>query len=966
MLWKTTAGRQLSNVRVFISSTFRDMGGERDLLARRVFPSLRQYSEAHGLPLSEIDLRWGITTEEAAEGRVIELCLHEIDACRPYFFCMLGERYGWIDPQASERLAGRFPHLLPFADRSVTELEIRHGAFSPQSRPGDRCFFYFRSPGYIDRLPESVDRKDFANESPLHRERLDALKRDIEKSGFPIRAYADLDEFRDLIERDLRGAIAPAVEAAVIGDDEAGQRGFVTALARSHVEQLPIQSFLDQARGQRKPIVLHGGAGIGKSAALAHWLDKSPAAVPTKQSLWQRLTSAPAAPAILSHFLQIEADADDWLPVAQSLLGDLKPLLGRTEPIGRTPEQVIKQVGSWLALAAAQRPVIVVIDGLERAYRRAGRPVLDWLPRPLPKNVDIILSTRDGALDEALTERDYPSFALAGFAPNDIKTIVRNYLALGGKRLSEPLLAAIAGAPQAATPLFACTVAEELRQFGVHEELQHFLDAYLACPDLTALFSQLLRRLDRDFRFDDGKAASDALALIAASRGGLAESELLDLLGRGGEALPPRPWAELKLAIKYLLIERQGLVDIGPSALRDALATGRFPDAADWRRIRLQLVQHFAARPPTLRIVRELPWQLALLEQWDRLSATLSDPKVLTLGWTYCRRDLIAYWRELERHGHDIAAAYAPLLRTPPQDLAACRALAQLLADLGRRETARGLAAAMVASAGADRRLRLESLSLLAGILVDLKALDDALVVLGRLREEAKVAGDSAILSICLGNLALCANRLGNPVGALAYHAEEEAHCRQTGDMIGLGECLNNYAAALFAAQQPGEALTRWRELEGIAQRWNQSAMLCASLEGQARALTAMRQGKRALPLLDEAAALHREAGDARALRICLTQSAEARASIGDVDGALALYQEIEASSAKGQDMEGVASARIGIARLFYDYGGRATAARHMLQQAAQAASAIADPPRRAHVESMIKVIADRVGREVG
>ena len=47
-------------VRVFISSTFRDFHGERDLLARCVFPRLRSFARALCLDLCEIDLRWGI------------------------------------------------------------------------------------------------------------------------------------------------------------------------------------------------------------------------------------------------------------------------------------------------------------------------------------------------------------------------------------------------------------------------------------------------------------------------------------------------------------------------------------------------------------------------------------------------------------------------------------------------------------------------------------------------------------------------------------------------------------------------------------------------------------------------------------------------------------------------------------------------------------------------------------------
>ena len=58
--WKT--------VRVFISSTFRDMHAERDHLVRVVFPALRERLEKYRIHLIDVDLRWGITEEEVSRG----------------------------------------------------------------------------------------------------------------------------------------------------------------------------------------------------------------------------------------------------------------------------------------------------------------------------------------------------------------------------------------------------------------------------------------------------------------------------------------------------------------------------------------------------------------------------------------------------------------------------------------------------------------------------------------------------------------------------------------------------------------------------------------------------------------------------------------------------------------------------------------------------------------------------------
>jgi hypothetical protein len=74
------------SVRIFLSSTFRDFGAERELLVRKVFPALRARLKERFVELMGVDLRWGITVEEAegkhaAEGRLSVLSiLHYFDS----------------------------------------------------------------------------------------------------------------------------------------------------------------------------------------------------------------------------------------------------------------------------------------------------------------------------------------------------------------------------------------------------------------------------------------------------------------------------------------------------------------------------------------------------------------------------------------------------------------------------------------------------------------------------------------------------------------------------------------------------------------------------------------------------------------------------------------------------------------------------------------------------------------------
>ena len=72
-------------IRIFISSTFQDMQGEREYLIKKVFPRLQEKAKENDVTVIPIDLRWGITEEDAKNGKVVEICLDEIQNSMPFF-----------------------------------------------------------------------------------------------------------------------------------------------------------------------------------------------------------------------------------------------------------------------------------------------------------------------------------------------------------------------------------------------------------------------------------------------------------------------------------------------------------------------------------------------------------------------------------------------------------------------------------------------------------------------------------------------------------------------------------------------------------------------------------------------------------------------------------------------------------------------------------------------------------------
>ena len=203
-------------VYVFVSSTFDDMHAERDYLVKRVFPQLREWCNQRKLRLIDVDLRWGITEQDATNhGRVVDVCLRRIDDCRPFFVCFLGQRYGWTPRRAGvpEETYAEYPGLEPSVagGASLTELEILHAAVSPfhegkahtnteaDDGPPNYALFYCRDPSYLDNVPRDPPAlariyTDYAETDPDLREELLGRQRRLRQdivpaTGRPVRTY---------------------------------------------------------------------------------------------------------------------------------------------------------------------------------------------------------------------------------------------------------------------------------------------------------------------------------------------------------------------------------------------------------------------------------------------------------------------------------------------------------------------------------------------------------------------------------------------------------------------------------------------------------------------------------------------------------------------------------------------------------------------------------------------------------
>jgi len=647
-------------VRVFISSTFRDMQEERDYLVKHVFPELRRRCRERQVDFVEVDLRWGVTEEQAERGEVLPICMAEIEKCRPYFIGLLGEQYGWMPDFIDPELIKIQSWLAERKECSVTELEILHGVLN-KPEMANRTYFYFRDPAYAEAIP--VDRRtDYVSEDEASRNKLAALKKRIKESGLPIREnYSNPETVGKLILEDLWHAIdeeyPKGSELTPLDQEAAEHEAFAESRARVYIGRKEYFDRLNtHIESDDPPLVLLGDSGVGKSALLSNWAI-------------QYRNAHPEA-FVFFHFIGSTPQSADYVATIRRIMEEIKRRYDLKEEIPVASEKLREELPMWLA--RVQDRMVLILDGLNQLEDRDNAPHLGWLPEYFPPNIRAILSTLPGPSQDAIKKRNWVTYRLEGFVPGEQTRMIIEYLDQYRKSLDKKQIERIMAVPQAANPLYLRVLLEELRIFGIYEELDKRIDDYLETLSVFDLYDKILARLEQDYEKEKPGLVKDALSLIWAARRGLSEGELMELLSSGEGLMPRAVWSPLYLAMEDSLVNRSGLLGFFHDYLCQAVHE-RYIGTEDLEKaLHLRLADYFDQRDLDHRKVDELPWQLCEAREWRRLKDSVTNIAIfLRLMTDEKQYELMGYWLAIGARFDMVEAYNASLERyekTVPSD----------------------------------------------------------------------------------------------------------------------------------------------------------------------------------------------------------------------------------------------------------------------------------------------------------
>ena len=640
-------------IRVFLSSTFRDFMEERDRLVKQVFPELRRKARERGVEVLEVDLRWGITEEESRQGKVLPICLAEIQRCRPYFVGMLGERYGWVPPAdednrvvlADEEYAWVEEHL---GRRSVTEMEILHGVLNNPEMAG-QAFFYFRDPAWSQAQSEP----GFVCDSDEEAEKLADLKQRIRDSRFPVEE--DLPDPKALADR-IGEDLWALIEEQFL---ELDQPDALEREERKHASyrRSRTQLYEDGGSGggkvsqleqwiatEEQRILITGESGSGKSALIANWM--------------QRHQQSHPDDVVFAHHLGCSNDANALEPMLARMVQAASKLMADelSEPIKvpkdywelvSTVTDTLSKLSCWCKQHG--RRWIWVLDGLDRLPEE-NQQALPWLPLQQFPHLHVVISALDCPARTILQDREYTTLTIGPLERDEQKALIANYMRRYNKTLVPELEARILEHQPARSPLFLRVVLDELRVCGRHETLAQQLDNYLKVQSVDALYAKVLERLEGDVGLE---AVEKVMTAVWASRAGLSEPELLAIT-----KVKRLQWAPIDLGLEGSFGRNGTRLVFDHDYLRQAVKERYLPSEEAQRQAHSSLADWFGTQQSDNdaerdeRKAEEWPWQLQQAERLSELRGLLLNVSSLyELAKRRRDRETINYWLAAQADG---------------------------------------------------------------------------------------------------------------------------------------------------------------------------------------------------------------------------------------------------------------------------------------------------------------------------
>ena len=626
-------------IRIFISSTFMDMNEERDYLITKVFPRLQAEAVKRDVSVVPVDLRWGVTEEESKTGKVIQICLQEIENSHPFFIGLIGNRYGWCptmeEVKKNKYLKDNWGKWLEKDIKdglSVTEIEMQYGVLRRIQNKKKEPFYkrWFRK----ERSDDGNDklhayfyiRKNCKPESE-NADKLQRLKDGIRKNKtYPVYDYDSPESLGQQVEKDfmtLLDRLYPQKSLSRLEKEQMAQTAFLKSRTSIYIPTISNMEVLDAFLfdKEKRNLVITGESGMGKSALLANWILRH-----ENDNSYN----------IIYHFVGYGSGAESSQHILEHLNDEIRSHYNVTQKEDNN-RNLFEQLEYAYSQIYDQKPFIIVLDGINQLSDVGDAKLLNWLPNP-PQNGKMLFSAIDSDKTiQTFKIRKYDVYGLTPLDENGKSELVNKNLLKYSKKLTDEQVSRIVQDSQNENLHALQTLLNELIIYGNYEKLDQRIDYYLNAESLDEFYNFVIERYETDY----GKERIQSfLSLIAFSQYGLSETELLGLTREA-----QLHWSQFFCAFKYQLLNKNGLLAFSHQQIANTVLA-RYHD--EEKRYRQQIINFFE-RNPNNRSLEEIPYQYYQLGDTDKLYKTLTDLNVLRVLLSKDTESFGLYWAWLKK-----------------------------------------------------------------------------------------------------------------------------------------------------------------------------------------------------------------------------------------------------------------------------------------------------------------------------
>lgn len=595
---------------IFVSSTFRDMQAERDMIQKEVLPQLRNRARVYGENINVIDLRWGVDTSEleSEEGsmKVMSVCLDEVERSNPYMLIFLGERYGSIiEPRITEKVIAHknCDFKLENYEISITAMEVEFGALAQQYGNPEKCIVCMRrfAP---ESMKDAADKAVYSAENPTLAKKQSEFKEKIAQKlkGRIFEYTCEWDEVqKQLVNfKTIDGEVLSDVLVRTYEDMFRTEWEAFAGLAWEEKAQLAagaaIESKLKSFKGRERllldyyekalhagtPLILQGAVGSGKTSIMCKLIEMLET---SGKHVFRFMTGCSSM-------------SESAVQMVQQMVYYLEKLLGmehgecvpqddENHERKGTKQLSYRELLEYLKVLAGkikeEEKVYFMIDAVDQMYKDEHVKQLDFVL--MESGMQYVLSCTD--------EFEIPKFRMCTkfqveqvplLEVQDAKEVVEGLLIAGHRNVYKDILAEILNKKSANNPLYISMLIQRLNMMGFEELYSAWSEndiIRLGCqvirdmPDgakVAAVFllEEAIERLTGTA--DTSEVLGNVINMIGVSRNGLREADILAITEAMGS---PVSQLDLSRLIHYLdtffVIHQDGRIDFTHKIIRKGI-----------------------------------------------------------------------------------------------------------------------------------------------------------------------------------------------------------------------------------------------------------------------------------------------------------------------------------------------------------------------------------------------------------